>query len=983
MLKRQNRCLIILLVLGVSLLPNHPGSGETRSPLFQAPTSVDIKGFDLLSPQSGWVLAGQSLYWTDNSGDTWTEITPPVIGNPEILSVTFVDERLGWAIYQEVAEDGRNTFVLAHTFTGGRRWSLLNLHLFSSGDIDSFPKAGFLHFINRNNGWLVLQSPSSSNFNNGVLFKTDNGGISWERQEIPVGEPVYFINPEVGWTSGGTAGQELYRSTDGGETWQLQNLINLPHVVGYSYRYQNPVFSSSQKGFLPVVVNDGSHTSLRVYFTEDGGVSWEFNRISQNIQDIDPTIDLPFSALNEDKAVLVHPYSGDTYRVEHSQEISIFASNLPSISSLLQLDMVSPTTGWARQITGNCDLEPVSPVITGTPETKSCSSTQLLLRTQDSGNSWESLSLPRKVIDYSDLTILPVEPVLVNETQPAQLVVNPGKRTFLTTGQGFDKCEIPTPDKLQAWIRNGPYSAVNLYIGGAARSCSNLALSATYISQLSQQGWKFIPTWVGPQASCYSRPIARMSSDPVVSRQQGITEANAALDKAFDLGLTLADRTGTVIYYDLENYDITNTPCHESAKAFIEGWSSQVRARGSIAGVYSLGPILNAYYSLPEKPDVIWPAHWHLPYEYDPDATVWDVYMLSNSFWSSRERIRQYAGGHTETWGGISITIDSNVLDGLTASGPLMEDADNNGNADLYTVQKSGSQSGHSEIYILDGSTNFGSILRHQLSALPWTNDQWVFDMADYDNDGRPDLYTFHHFGTSSGSTEIHILSGASDYQSFLMSTTTSLPQSTPGSWVYQLGNFDQDGIPDLYAVDRAGHSVVQVSVLSGASGYQASLGSYLTPIGNSGTSGAWAYAISDYDQDYVSDLVVINKAMGSGAMTEISVLNGAANFQTYLFNEPTGLLKTGTDNSWVFFLRDHNRDEIPDLFAVNKIGGIQGKTAVHILDGAAQFITFLLSAPSALPLTGSDCNWDFLTGQCYTSNPNILYKYYFPLAYR
>jgi hypothetical protein len=106
-----------------------------------------------------------------------------------------------------------------------------------------------------------------------------------------------------------------------------------------------------------------------------------------------------------------------------------------------------------------------------------------------------------------------------------------------------------------------------------------MALNAAYISQLSQQGWKFIPTWVGPQASCYSRPIARMSSDPVVSRQQGISEANAAIDKAFDLGLTLADKSGTVVYYDLENYDITNTPCHEAAKAFIEGWSPGADSR--------------------------------------------------------------------------------------------------------------------------------------------------------------------------------------------------------------------------------------------------------------------------------------------------------------------------------------------------------------------------------------------------------------------
>ncbi len=983
MFSRQHLSLVLLLVLGFTLIPGRTGQGEMLSPQIKNPFSASISAFDLLSAQSGWILVGQSLYWTDDAGDSWSDITPPVPRNPEILSVTFVDKDLGWVIYQEIERDGRNSFLLARTFTGGNRWRIMNLQLFSPDDIDAFPRAGYLHFINPNDGWLVFRSPSSSNFNNGVLFKTRNGGNSWERQEIPFGEPVYFINPEVGWTSGGPAGQELYRSTDGGDTWQPQYLINQPPNGGLSYRYQNPVFSSSRKGFLPVLVNDGFNTALRVYFTQDGGASWEFNRVSANIQDIDPSIDLPFSTLNEDNAVLVHPYSGDAYLVEHSQEISIFASNIPSIPSLLQLDMVSPTTGWAKQVTGDCETRLDNPGISNLPVKKSCSSSQLLLRTQDAGISWESLSLPQNVIDFSDLTILPIEPLDVNETFPAQLVVNPGKRTFITTGQGFDKCEIPTPDMLQAWIRNGPYDAVNLYIGGAARSCSNLALNAAYISQLSQQGWKFIPTWVGPQASCYSRPIARMSSDPAVSRQQGIAEANAALDKAYDLGLTLADNSGTVIYYDLENYDITNTPCHAAAKAFIEGWSSQVRARGSTAGVYSLGPILNAYYSLLEKPDVIWPAHWHLPYAYDPDATVWDVYMLSNSFWNNHERIRQYAGGHSETWGGISITIDSDVLDGLVASGPLQEDADNDGNADIFTVQKSGAQSGHSEIYILDGAASFGSILRHHLTALPWTNDQWDFDMADYDNDGRPDLYAFHHFATSSGRTEIQILSGASDYQSYLLSTPTSLPQSTPGSWVYQLGNFDQDGIPDLFAVDRAGHSFVQVNVLSGASGYQSSIGSLQTPINNSGTSGAWAYIISDYDLDYVSDLVVVNKALGSGSMTDITILSGADNFQVYLLNRSTGLPKTGTDNSWVFSMRDHNRDEIPDLIAVNKIGGIQGKTAVHILDGAAQFTTYLLSVPSALPLTGSDCNWDFLTGQCFTSNPNLLYKYYFPLAYR
>ena len=71
-------------------------------------------------------------------------------------------------------------------------------------------------------------------------------------------------------------------------------------------------------------------------------------------------------------------------------------------------------------------------------------------------------------------------------------------QTEVFVGQGFDKCEIPTLSQMQNWITNSPYRAVNLYIGGSCRSCPNSALTASYVSQLSQQGWKFIPTWVGP-----------------------------------------------------------------------------------------------------------------------------------------------------------------------------------------------------------------------------------------------------------------------------------------------------------------------------------------------------------------------------------------------------------------------------------------------------------------------------------------------------
>ena len=69
-------------------------------------------------------------------------------------------------------------------------------------------------------------------------------------------------------------------------------------------------------------------------------------------------------------------------------------------------------------------------------------------------------------------------------------------------------------------------------------------------------------------------------------------------------------------------------------------------------------------------PDFIWIAHWLTPAQYRPDATVWSSY-LPNSLWSNHQRIRQYAGGHNETWGGVTLDTDSNVLDGAITTIPL------------------------------------------------------------------------------------------------------------------------------------------------------------------------------------------------------------------------------------------------------------------------------------------------------------------------
>jgi photosystem II stability/assembly factor-like uncharacterized protein len=69
-------------------------------------------------------------------------------------------------------------------------------------------------------------------------------------------------------------------------------------------------------------------------------------------------------------------------------------------------------------------------------------------------------------------------------------------------------------------------------------------------------------------------------------------------------------------------------------------------------------------------PDGVWIAHWFAD-RYDPDATVWDTPCLPDSLWFDHQRLKQYTGGHLETWGGLSMTIDSNVTDGLITAIPI------------------------------------------------------------------------------------------------------------------------------------------------------------------------------------------------------------------------------------------------------------------------------------------------------------------------
>ena len=253
-------------------------------------------------------------------------------------------------------------------------------------------------------------------------------------------------------------------------------------------------------------------------------------------------------------------------------------------------------------------------------------------------------------------------------TAPAAAVVTPGD----FTGYGFDQCLAPTQKAMNTWLRTSPFLAVGIYISGNSRACRQQPnLTPAWISKQLTKGWRLLPITLGPQASCQPRfprysddvkinPAAGADKTYAIATAQGLAEASTTVVDAQALGIP----AGSTLWYDLEGFDITNHDCRESALRFLGGWTTRLHELGYVSGVYSsagsgikmLDDVRVERPGLIVLPDRIWVARW------DGVANTSTSYLRADG-WLPGGRMKQYQGGHNETWGGVTINIDRNYLD--------------------------------------------------------------------------------------------------------------------------------------------------------------------------------------------------------------------------------------------------------------------------------------------------------------------------------
>ncbi len=179
------------------------------------------RDIEFINADTGYMVSNYArVYRSTDGGENW-EI---VFENEDWLlsSLDFVSGKEGW-IAGSVSLVGE-TKVL-HTNNGGLTWEE-QLIAPPSGSASFGPNVD-LHFLNAQTGWFVN--------NSNLIYKTENGGQSWNSYIISEEENTYcrrtfFVNDTLGWAPS-TYSKKVFVTTNGGESWHSQS-TDAPFYLG-------------------------------------------------------------------------------------------------------------------------------------------------------------------------------------------------------------------------------------------------------------------------------------------------------------------------------------------------------------------------------------------------------------------------------------------------------------------------------------------------------------------------------------------------------------------------------------------------------------------------------------------------------------------------------------------------------------------------------------------------------------------------------
>lgn len=137
----------------------------------------------------------------------------------------------------------------------------------------------------------------------------------------------------------------------------------------------------------------------------------------------------------------------------------------------------------------------------------------------------------------------------------------------------------------------------------------------------------------------------------------------------------------------------------------------------------------------------------------------------------------------------------------------------------LQTTARRPSGSGFVEVHSMTYDSQYKIFNRHIATSLriPTSQDFYGFSFTDWDKDGKADMVYMVSNG-ASGRLELHVMSGSSNFQSYLLQTSVAVMNSR--DYKFAFGNYYGSGRPDLYIFQKWANSTYLI-ILSASSNYQ------------------------------------------------------------------------------------------------------------------------------------------------------------------
>ncbi|MEO8168225.1 MAG: YCF48-related protein, partial [bacterium] len=200
---------------------------------------------------------------TSDGGMTWRTVDTTAFTFNEI---EFPTSQVGYAAGADYAST-TNPCILRKTIDGGESWQTI-FSTNAGGDFEA------VSFLNADRGWILSYA--------GLVFRTTNGGSSWEFQDT-VGmsgtsypmRDIVFTTPDSGWAVGGIAGTSaIARTTNGGSTWTKSS--------GIANTIAKIAMVNSRVGWI-----GGRVYGAPPQRTTDGGITWSPQSMSPAVSSPD------------------------------------------------------------------------------------------------------------------------------------------------------------------------------------------------------------------------------------------------------------------------------------------------------------------------------------------------------------------------------------------------------------------------------------------------------------------------------------------------------------------------------------------------------------------------------------------------------------------------------------------------------------------------------------------------------------------------